>query len=652
MPSSQTTKPAPSAPFFFDLSQQNQTSAPINVTNVTLPVTKPIVSSTPPAPKQNATQSVTILHGGSGGGGGTFTTVTSNPGQGGGSSSSSGGIGIAQNSLTANPNLVSPGAFTTLTQHFVTTPITSDTVSKIWVVQPNGDICGAKQLPAAVNSAGDLSRVFPTDFTLISGVSGHVCSTNQAGIYRVSGQISYAGLVATSAAAFNATSSSGPNVPPPIVKALVNATFSKTANVTNGNSPLPVQFTYNETNLGNIAMFNVTVMDDMCTPVIPGTVPTLPPGKSTIFTCNTVYSLVGVPTKSFTNHATATAHLANGTAVVLTANTTVSVSPQIRTFTLNLTEKPSTHLGQSPLQVRYTYVLNNTAPEPFTSVSIADDHCPSPIFVSDSDSDGMPSVSNPFEPRESLTFKCGPVKLNSTTTSTVSVTANCLPLCVDIGSASANVTVHVLNLPPVAPLSPIPSPSSCSYVGRPAEPLSQTAESSGNYTFVKQAEKNFYDCVASGFPDYHFILDTTAYTSITMNSTGITFNPAEVVCGKVGFNATPLSCELMPVATKLAPTHDCLQLALLSPQEMNTVRVQNGSVTVESQKEIFRCSTPSGPVIQDVIIWDFIGSTETGEQSFNNYAVETCQMPVTSSNNLPVLACVPTGPAQVIPLES
>ena len=105
------------------------------------------------------------------------------------------------------------------------------------------------------------------------------------------------------------------------------------------------------------------------------------------------------------------------------------------------------------------------------------------------------------------------------------------------------------------------------------------------------------------------------------------------------------SCETAPVGRSLAPTTDCRQLSLASPQEMNTVGLNPW--TVESQKEIFRCNTPGGPVIQEVIIWTMTLEDSNGVFS-NAYQVETCQKPVATTAALPLLSCQVTAPTALV----
>ena len=191
-------------------------------------------------------------------------------------------------------------------------------------------------------------------------------------------------------------------------------------------------------------------------------------------------------------------------------------------------------------------------------------------------------------------------------------------------------------------LTPIPSPASCTYAGHPTNPLSQTFVSvpglqNSQSLFLKHAEKEIYDCIVSGFPGKHYILDATTYTT-SLVGIGMIQSYNFVVCAKDPATGLVYSCQTEPVGNKLAQTSSCSQLNLASPQIMNTLVVNGDVLTMESQKEIFRCSTPTGPVIQEVIIWTAsfdVNSSPT--QGF--YGIQTCQKPVASTVSLPLLNC-------------
>ena len=198
-------------------------------------------------------------------------------------------------------------------------------------------------------------------------------------------------------------------------------------------------------------------------------------------------------------------------------------------------------------------------------------------------------------------------------------------------------------------LSPIPAPSSCTYVGHPASPISQTMAGTtvglDFFTVTKHAEKEIYNCIISGSTK-HYILDTTTWTTVF----GGPIKNAFEECAKDPATGMIYSCQTEPVGNKLAPTSACTQLSLGFPQHMNTLAADQLTFTMESQKEIFKCSTPNGPVIQEVIIWtDTLDNTATGG-SESTYSVETCQKPVTITTGLPLLSCTaPPGFTALLP---
>jgi hypothetical protein len=59
---------------------------------------------------------------------------------------------------------------------------------------------------------------------------------------------------------------------------------------------------------------------------------------------------------------------------------------------------------------------------------------------------------------------------------------------------------------------------------------------------------------------------------------------------------------------------------------MNTVAVISSlATTIEPQKEIFKCNTSDGPVMQEVIIWTIGIDSSANTSSSSTYAVDTCQ---------------------------
>ena len=225
--------------------------------------------------------------------------------------------------------------------------------------------------------------------------------------------------------------------------------------------------------------------------------------------------------------------------------------------------------------------------------------------------------------------------------------------------------------------TPIPQAASCTYTGHPTNPLSQTTVAIGTVTLTKQAEKELYNCVASGFPGVHYVLDSTLYTNIRsdfIETAGVTHPPSlaafsfsNVICAKdaapvafspvksdgiVGFSGLVYSCETLPVGDNVVPATNCAQMALASPQNMETVVVNGVAKTVESQKELFRCTTTHGPIIQEVVIWTNLADYQAGATGVNDslYFVETCQKPVTTTElaSLPIINCASTAPLPLV----
>ena len=217
--------------------------------------------------------------------------------------------------------------------------------------------------------------------------------------------------------------------------------------------------------------------------------------------------------------------------------------------------------------------------------------------------------------------------------------------------------------------TPIPQAAACAYTGHPTNPLSQTTVAINVTSLTKQAEKELFDCVVSGAPTMHYVLDSTLYTNIRETVTGTEPSPtafsfSNVICAKdarpVGTSGTGMSglvysCETLPVGTTVVPATNCAQMTLASPQNMNTVVVNGVAKTVESQKELFRCTTvattgsPARTIIQEVVIWTFAVNQTDGDQAMA-YAVTTCQKPTLTNEfaSLPIINCAHTTPMALV----
>ena len=95
-----------------------------------------------------------------------------------------------------------------------------------------------------------------------------------------------------------------------------------TASPTYGFAPLDVTYTYDVTNTGDSGLTDVSISDNLCSPVSPASVATVDPDASAVFTCTQTFNSAG----SITNIATATATTPTGNALSATSSTTVNVS--------------------------------------------------------------------------------------------------------------------------------------------------------------------------------------------------------------------------------------------------------------------------------------------------------------------------------------
>jgi len=190
-----------------------------------------------------------------------------------------------------------------------------------------------------------------------------------------------------------------------------HTTLTKTASPTSGRSPLPVTYTYKETNDGDDPITGVTLTDNKCSPLArqpdaPGNNDNiLGVGETWVFTCSMTL------TATTTNVVTASGTASDGLpAPAERAEATVTV---IRPET-TLTKTASPTSGRSPLPVTYTYREKNTGDVPITGVTLTDNKC-SPLARQP---DAPGNNDNILDVGETWVFTCS-VTLTATTTNVV-----------------------------------------------------------------------------------------------------------------------------------------------------------------------------------------------------------------------------------------
>ena len=193
-----------------------------------------------------------------------------------------------------------------------------------------------------------------------------------------------------------------------------HTTLTKTASPTSGRSPLPVTYTYKETNDGDDPITGVTLTDNKCSPLArqpdaPGNNDNiLGVGETWVFTCSMTL------TATTTNVVTASGTASDGLpAPAERAEATVTV---IRPET-TLTKTASPTSGRSPLPVTYTYREKNTGDVPITGVTLTDNKC-SPLARQP---DAPGNNDNILDVGETWVFTCS-VTLTQTTTNVVTAT--------------------------------------------------------------------------------------------------------------------------------------------------------------------------------------------------------------------------------------
>ncbi|MDP3954550.1 MAG: ice-binding family protein [bacterium] len=179
--------------------------------------------------------------------------------------------------------------------------------------------------------------------------------------------------------------------------------------------PGTVTYDYVVTNVGIVALSNVTVNDNRCnsTVFVSGDANS----NSMLDTNETwMYRCTAVLSETTTNTVTVTGQ-ANGWTAVDTANATVVVSAQLPPPLIRLVKVPSVFvLPVGGGAVTYTYTVTNPGSEPLNNVSIVDDECTGlPGRVAGHPGDL--NQNNLLESNETWTFTCQ-TNITQTTTNT------------------------------------------------------------------------------------------------------------------------------------------------------------------------------------------------------------------------------------------
>ena len=239
-------------------------------------------------------------------------------------------------------------------------------------------------------------------------------------------------------------SGGGGSTPPSRLLPFINVTkIPSPLNLPSG--PGSVTYTYTTTNIGEVAMYDVSVEDNKCAPLafISGDTndnDLLDVGEAWTHTCTKTVSETETNTVSVEGFST--------NAVVRdTANATVVVGVPLTPPLIHLVKKPSVSvLPVGGGAVTYTYTVTNPGTEPLNNVSVIDDKCTGlPGRVA-----GHPGDLNDndlLESNEVWTFTCQ-TNLTQTTTNigTAEGHANGLT-AIDFSPATVAVDVIVPQLP-------------------------------------------------------------------------------------------------------------------------------------------------------------------------------------------------------------
>ncbi|MFZ2205026.1 MAG: ice-binding family protein [Minisyncoccia bacterium] len=161
-----------------------------------------------------------------------------------------------------------------------------------------------------------------------------------------------------------------------------------------------ISFDYTVLNVGTVAMSNVTVTDNKCSPVAFISGDTNSDSKLDL-TETWKYNCTSTVTQTTTNTATATGQ-ANGFTATDTADATVVVGAALPSPLIHLIKKPSVDtLPSSGGAVTYTYTVTNPGTVALSNVSVVDDKCSSVSSHS-----GDTNNNNLLDISETWTYTC------------------------------------------------------------------------------------------------------------------------------------------------------------------------------------------------------------------------------------------------------
>jgi hypothetical protein len=245
---------------------------------------------------------------------------------------------------------------------------------------------------------------------------------------------------------------------------IVATTLTKTPSASLVENNTAVTYTYNETNTGQSAIFNVNVTDNSCSPVTTGSnTAELDPGQSIIFTCTTTL------TQNTTNTATAQALDLSG----ITRNETAQAFVQVIHPSISLTKVANATCILNGTAVEYTYNVTNTGDTTLNNVNVTDDK--------------LGTIAGPITlaPGESQTFTSSAVLSQNTTNTATAKGVDVLGTQVQ---AQAQASVCVNNPPPFqVSTSASPQGNTTNPVSNPSDTITVTGQNGVNGTFSATA---------------------------------------------------------------------------------------------------------------------------------------------------------------------
>jgi hypothetical protein len=405
--------------------------------------------------------------------------------------------------------------------------------------------------------------------------------------------------------------------------------FTKSVTPSEGDAPLDVTFTYEETNDGDVALTDVNVSDPdtpSCGP-FDATHPDrqadspgdnddlLEPGETWVWTCEVTFDDAG----TFTNVAFATVTICvedDGDDCTEAADLVITGDPECETEVdriCDLEEQDDARVvvrGAGTIIIKKD-VVPGTDPQDF---SFTHNITSNPAVGSPFKLDDDPSP-NPTNTKTFFEVPAGSYRVTEMTVPSIPLLSIiCIDPTGDSGRSGNSADIELdagetVTCTFINGIQEAPCENGELSEPQPEDAISMTTVRNQNIVKTIHAEKQIFDCELSpdGIP---VIADVTIFVEIyeDLNTKTVISKQVEVVtCIKRSEVIQVLECNLSIPSTDRIPVTNCTESPVEHPQEMNTVRKGATAKTIEAQKEVFTCifndSDPANDKKVDLVLF-------------------------------------------------